>query len=416
MKAAIARTSPNRFRAQCTVHLERSGGHFPLSTAHSTPHDPDGDGSERPCQHPQERYLHVAIDVEAALALYLVQPRQLLPHSAVHEHDIAWPSDYIATNPPQGAGWQSGVLRRVSATLLPYIPMLQYRNCQNTCSSLPLAVVACTMPHPIFNPRSIRGTLKHMPKPYVLTISTNKGGAGKTTTAVHLSAGLALDGRRVLLVDLDKQGHCATFVGRDPAPRLYDLLVKERDLPELIAEVRPNLHLLASNSETLVAQDFARLRNAQADLLEDALIDKANGYDFIVFDTPPQGLLQECAIYSADLLVSPVPVDYPGMDGVAQFVQVIQRLGEREGRPLAPVYVIPMFVDLRTSESKYNLALLKERFGDHVLTPVPARTRMREAIAEGKTIFEYAPNEDIGGVYRTIARSLAQVAQEGAHG
>lgn len=272
------------------------------------------------------------------------------------------------------------------------------------------------MPFAIFSPRTIRGTLKHMPKPHVLTISTNKGGAGKTTTAVHLAAGLALDGRRVLLVDLDKQGHCATFVGRDPAPRLYDLLVKERDLPELISEVRPNMHLLASNSETLVAQDFARLRNAQADMLEHALINKAIGYDFIIFDTPPQGLLQECAIYSADLLVSPVPVDYPGMDGVAQFVQTIQSLGVREGRPLAPLYVIPMFVDLRTSESKYNLALLKERFGDHVLTPVPARTRMREAIAEGKTIFEYAPNEDIGGVYRTIARALAEAAQAGAHG
>src|ERR1700742_1822192 len=105
------------------------------------------------------------------------------------------------------------------------------------------------LPFFIFNPRPFRGTLKDMPKPIVLTISTNKGGAGKTTTAVHLSAGLALDGRRVLLVDLDKQGHCATFVGRDPAPRLYDLLVKERELSELITEVRPNMHLLASNSE-----------------------------------------------------------------------------------------------------------------------------------------------------------------------
>jgi chromosome partitioning protein len=255
-----------------------------------------------------------------------------------------------------------------------------------------------------------------MPKPYVLTISTNKGGAGKTTTAVHLAAGLALDGHRVLLVDLDKQGHCATFVGRDPAPRLYDLLVRERELPELIIEVRPNMHLLASNSETLVAQDFARLRNAQSDLLEEALINKSVGYDFILFDTPPQGLLQECAIYSADLLVAPVPVDYPGMDGVAQFVQTIQSLEQREDRPIAAVYVIPMFVDLRTSESKYNLALLKERFGDHVLTPVPVRTRMREAIAEGKTIFEYAPNEDIVGVYRSIARALAQAAEAIAHG
>jgi hypothetical protein len=110
-----------------------------------------------------------------------------------------------------------------------------------------------------------------MTKPFVLTVSSNKGGAGKTTTAVHLAAGLALDGEQVLLVDLDKQGHCATFLGRDPAPRLFDLLVKERPLAEMIVEVRPRLHLLISNPETLVAQDFARLRNAQADLLENSI-------------------------------------------------------------------------------------------------------------------------------------------------
>ena len=253
-----------------------------------------------------------------------------------------------------------------------------------------------------------------MPKPKVLTISTNKGGAGKTTTAVHLAAGLARDNRRVLLVDLDKQGHCATFLGRDPAPRLYDLLVKERALDEVIIEVRPNLHLLASNSETLVAQDFARLRNAQADLLEHTLLDKAIGYDFVIFDTPPQGLLQECAIYSADFLIVPCPVDYPGMDGAAQFVQVVQKMQQREGVPPgihngiqgAPIFVIPMFVDMRTSESKFNLTRLRERFGDQVTTPVPARTRMREAIADGATIFEYAPGEDIGEVYMSICRTI----------
>lgn len=249
-----------------------------------------------------------------------------------------------------------------------------------------------------------------MPRPVVLTISTNKGGAGKTTTAVHLAAGLARDGARVLLVDLDKQGHCATFLGRDPAPRLYDLLVKERSLDELIVEVRPNLHLLASNSETLVAQDFARLRNAQADLLQYALLDKAVGYDFVLFDTPPQGLLQECAIYSAHILLMPTPVDYPGMDGAAQFVQVVQKLQAREGLAPALLYVIPMFVDLRTTESKYNLRLLQERFGDKVLTAVPVRTRMREAIAEGATIFEYAPGEDIGAVYADLCATLRKLA------
>ena len=247
----------------------------------------------------------------------------------------------------------------------------------------------------------------------VLTVSSNKGGAGKTTTAVHLAAGLANAGHKVLLVDLDKQGHCATFLGRDPAPRLYDLLVKERPLAELIVEVRPRLHLLASNSETLVAQDFARLRNAQADLLDLAVVEKAIGYDYIFFDTPPQGLLQECAIFSADVLVVPVPVDYPGMDGAAQFVQVAQHIQDREQLQPAKQYIVPMFVDRRTSESRYNLEILQERFGDQVLDPVPVRTRMREAIAEGETIFDYAPKDDIAKIYESMCQIIEAVPTEG---
>ncbi len=246
----------------------------------------------------------------------------------------------------------------------------------------------------------------------VLTISSNKGGAGKTTTAVHLAAGLANTGHKVLLVDLDKQGHCATFLGRDPAPNLYALLVKERPLGEVVVEVRPRLHLLTSNSETIVAQDFARMRNAQADLLNRSIVDVAAGYDFILFDTPPQGLLQECAIYSADVLVVPVPVDYPGMDGAAQFVLVADHIQERENLQSVRQFIVPMFVDKRTSESRYNLSLLQERFGDEVLEPVPVRTRMREAIAEGETIFDYAPREDIAKIYEGMCDVIVSVQQE----
>ena len=248
-------------------------------------------------------------------------------------------------------------------------------------------------------------------KPAVITVATAKGGSGKTTGAVHIAAGLARAGHRVLLADLDKQGHCATFLGRDPAPRLYDLLVRERELADLIAEARPNLHLLASNSETLLAQDFARLRNAQADLLEQALIRKTVGYDYVVFDTPPQGLLQECAVYSADVIVVPVPVDFPGLDGAAQFLQVVRHLQTREQLPVRPLVFVPMFVDLRTSESKLNLKQLQERFGEQVLSPVPVRTRMREAIAEGHTIFEFAPSEDIAAIYADICAKLEELTR-----
>lgn len=248
-----------------------------------------------------------------------------------------------------------------------------------------------------------------MPKPKVVVVSSNKGGCGKTTTSTSLAACLALEGHQVLLVDLDKQGQCSTFLGRDPMPRLYDLLVKERPLTELIVEARPRLHLLAGNSETIVAQDFARLRNAQADLLAQTIVDRAIGYDYIIFDTPPQGLFQECAVYSGDCLVVPVPLDYPGMDGAAQYIQLAQHLQKREQIEAVPTAIVPMFVDMRTSEARHNLGLLKERFGEQVLASVPFRTKMREAIADGVTIFEYAPKEDIAEIYQKITRTIVDV-------
>lgn len=251
-----------------------------------------------------------------------------------------------------------------------------------------------------------------MSDPKVITLSSNKGGVGKTTNAVHIAAALAADGHRVLLADLDRQGHCATFLGRDPAPRLYDLLVKERPLVELVVEVRPHLHLLASNSETLVAQDFARLRNEQADLLEQRIVKQAAGYDFVVFDGPPQGLFQECAIYSADLLVIPVPVDYAGMDGAAQILNMVTHMQQREQLTTIPVLIVPMFVDSRTNETRNNLEMIRQRFGGQVVVQIPARTRMREAIAEGATIFEFAPKEDISTIYQELAvKILALLAQ-----
>ena len=136
----------------------------------------------------------------------------------------------------------------------------------------------------------------------------------------------------------------------------------------------------------------------------------------MVFDTPPQGLLQECAIYSADVLVTPAPVDYPGMDGAAQFVLLAQHIQKRERIAPPQLFVLPMFVDRRTSEARYNLEALQERFGDQVLEAVPVRTRMREAIAEGETIFDYAPGDDIAAIYMELCRTIAALRRDGAHG
>ena len=156
----------------------------------------------------------------------------------------------------------------------------------------------------------------------------------------------------------------------------------------------------------MVAQDFARLKHAQADLLEKAVVEQATGYDYIVFDTIPQGLLQECAVYSADLIVVPAPVDYPGLDGACQFEQMVLNLERQNDLHPTALRVVPMFVDRRTGDARHNLELLQQKFGERVLPEVPMRTKMREAIAEGVTIYEFAPKEDIADIYHTICQQI----------
>lgn len=251
-----------------------------------------------------------------------------------------------------------------------------------------------------------------MAKIGVITVSTTKGGAGKTTTSVHIAAGLATGGSRVLLVDLDKQGHCATFLGADPAPGLYDLLVKERPLRELVREVRPNLHLLPSNSDTVVAQDFARLRNAQGDLLQERIVAQVTGYDYVVFDTIPQGLLQECAVYCANVVVVPAPVDYPGLDGAGQFEQMVNNIVVQNKLDSIAMRVLPMFVDRRTRDAILNLERLQERFGERLLPEVSMSVRMREAISEGETIYEFSPNEKVAKIYRSVCSMVKELTDQ----
>jgi cellulose biosynthesis protein BcsQ len=252
----------------------------------------------------------------------------------------------------------------------------------------------------------------------IITFASAKGGVGKTTGATSIAHGLALEREgkvaNVLLVDFDPQGHDAIALGLDPEPGIFDFFVTGAPLGNLIrATNRPGLHLLPSNSRTRTAETVLRLESSLADLAVrmDALV---AGYDYVVIDTPPSGLLQELAIRVADALIIPVRLEALGMDGVASTLQMAKQLqmrnaesGIRNARqatgfdadhaveqsairnPKSAIVILPTMFDRRLKEHEYNDRQLREAYGGMVAQPVPARVAVAEAHALGRTVWEH---------------------------
>jgi chromosome partitioning protein len=235
----------------------------------------------------------------------------------------------------------------------------------------------------------------------IITVTSQKGGVGKTTTAVTLAHGLALMGQRVLLVDLDGQGQGAIALGRDPEPGLYRYADPVfRDAPANVVRDtgRTGLSLLPGDSSTRRLEVMARAEADGFDTLVDRLGTIAGGYDVAVFDTAAQGILQEVAIWMADLVVIPAKLDALSVDGVHATVALAAKLS-------APVSVVlPVAYDRRLNEHGAQLALLRERFQAHVMQPVPARTAVAECHACGITVYESHDNgaKEVAGAYDAL--------------
>ena len=233
----------------------------------------------------------------------------------------------------------------------------------------------------------------------IITVANMKGGVGKTTTAGTLAHGLALQGKQVLVIDLDPQGQLAVLFGMMPEMGAFYLLTMGRETPaevQLIKQFvrntgRDKLWLIAGNRNTGAAQVMMTNMERPVSAIRDAIeMFTSNGLDFIIFDTSPSlGGIQERAIWAADLLVIPVTTEFFGLDGLNKFMETVMSLRETkewEGQLLG---ILPTFYDEQTRESKESHANLVSHFGEEaVLSPIHRATVLRECPAEGRTIFE----------------------------
>jgi len=241
-----------------------------------------------------------------------------------------------------------------------------------------------------------------------ITVANQKGGVGKTTTAVTLAHGLVLAGKRVVLVDLDPQGHCATILGLKPEPGAFNLLVSELPFSQVMRLTdRENLMVILGDRKTSTAQTVLTVQRTPISFIHTKLVVPAqkDGIDYIVIDTSPSvGELQEQALWAADGVLVPCAVDYLATDGVYNIAQTLKRIHEEfnwQGRVLG---ILPTFYDTVTRESKATLQDLRKRFSGSMLAPIHRATILRECAVEGKTIFEIAQDSRAAKQYAELVQ------------
>lgn len=253
----------------------------------------------------------------------------------------------------------------------------------------------------------------------IITIANQKGGVGKTTTAVTLAHGLAIQGKEVLLLNLDPQGQCASALGLVQEPGVFNLLVGDQTLADVTRSTgRPHLALIPGNKRTATTQFVLNAEGFELSVIRDALhpvLRHSSGQalrgklDFVVIDTAPSvGGLQEAALFAADLVIIPTAVDYLATEGVVQVMQTIEVLAEKHAWAGSVLGILPTFHDDVTRESRQTLEDLKRAFNENVvLSPIHRATVLRECGAEGKTIWEMAANSRPAKEYADLVWRVA---------
>jgi chromosome partitioning protein len=248
----------------------------------------------------------------------------------------------------------------------------------------------------------------------IIAIANQKGGVGKTTTAVNLGSALAELGHRILLVDLDPQANATSSFGLEgvEAISLYDPLLGEASITEKIFPTRrDDLFIVPADLDLAgVEVEIARMPDHLTRLAETLKPLQSDGtFDFVLLDCPPSlGILMSNALAAADELLTPIQCEYFALEGLVKIVRLIEQVrdsGANKRLELRGI-VMTMF-DSRTRLSAQVVADVREHFGERVYeTVIPRSVRLSEAPSFGKTILEYDPNGAAAIAYRALAREF----------
>ncbi|MBR4054543.1 MAG: ParA family protein [Clostridia bacterium] len=251
-----------------------------------------------------------------------------------------------------------------------------------------------------------------MGKYRILCFANQKGGVGKTTSAVNVAACLARAGKKVLLVDADPQGNATSGIGvskRELESTVYDVLIGEKTVEETVVETSAkNLFLLPSGIDLVGAELELADEPRREYRLKDALERVREEYDYIIIDCPPAlGLVTINTLVAADGVIIPLLCEYYSLEGLTQLNATIGQIRKRYNAHLELLGVLLNMYDGRLNLTVSVLEEIKKFFPGKVFrTPIPRSVRMSEAPSHGLSIVDYEPHGKGAAAYAAVTREL----------
>ena len=246
----------------------------------------------------------------------------------------------------------------------------------------------------------------------VISIINQKGGVGKTTTAINLSAVLGSLGYKILLIDLDPQGNTTSGIGVDKRSLnqcIYDVLLAETDPKDvLIEEVCENLDLIPATINLAGAEVELVTEFSRESRLKEAIECFIGKYDYIFIDCPPSlGLLTVNGLVAADSLIIPIQSEFYALEGVTKLLESMKLVKARLNKDLSIFGVVITMYDGRTTLSRQVAQEVRDYFGDLVFdTIIPRSVKLSEAPSYGEPILKYHPEGKGAKAYADLAEEV----------
>jgi chromosome partitioning protein len=257
-------------------------------------------------------------------------------------------------------------------------------------------------------------------KTRVFTVANQKGGVGKTTTAVNLAAALSMGGLKVLVIDLDPQGNASTAFAIDRANSagMYEVLINDLPMAEVAVKITsfPHLEVIPANSELAgaeillvpaVAREF-RLKSSLLTFL-DARANAGQRFDYVFIDCPPSlGLLTINALAAADEVLVPIQCEYYSLEGLSLLLETLGEVQKRLNPKISLTTIVLTMFDSRTRLASDVADNVKKHFPRELIDiPIPRAVRVSEAPSYGQTVMTYDAASPGAIAYLSVAREIA---------